>query len=963
MKKRFLPFYFLLSMSFLSLFSFGSNYGDETNGSLSKEKSPLKDHFTYLRVNQKSGIVNPNDVINARKQSQNLNLNRGEDLKWHIIGPDNYGGRTRAVLYDKNDASGKTIYAGGVTGGLWKSSDNGMTWTKINPDGSNLYVSCITQSDDGTIYVGTGEDFGSVDYSIFGEMGYETGIMGTGVYKSEDGDNFTLVPGTEPVIGDASNDWAYINEVQVKNNVIFVATNTGLHYSDDNGSTWHFAKDNNGNELTGKSLDVKAGDGIVVAVVDNVCYYSSGDPNNFINVSTGEEGKLPLPNGIKRAEFAIAPSDNSIAYVSLIKSNGNLYGIYRSENSGENWSLILPGSTTLEIYLYGGLFYNSITVFPNDPNRVILGAFDLWEGYQTEGGGLFYWEEESSAIVSEFSTKYLPYGIHAVSFRPNNPNEFIVGTNGGVFKGEKSSGTYEFHTANQKYYTTQFYTVGNSGLDNYVMGGTSDNEVLIMDQQSNSTGYARKLYPGVYLGGGGDVAVSLINPDVIVVGNAFGKIYRSEDRGENYSVNFHANSLSLNENFYTPFALWESFDNPYSRDSVWFYSGSHTYEGGSTIIVKSNNSNYPFEYTLPEDLTLNPGDSLLIQDPVSSRLFVGGTHHVYMTKYLHNFAKNTEWYDIANPDVGYTGTASAIAYSHDANHVFVGTTEGKVYRISNLALAYNKELADVNEPTSIVSVSELEIIDPETGNPMDQVVTSLYVDPEDPNRVIVTYGNYGNSNYVFYTEDALDQSPVFVSKQGNLPHMPVYSSVIEMLDSKLAIIGTDLGIYKTEDITADDVVWQEADMGMGKVPVLDLKQQTVKQESVTLDNGTEQIVYPGALNYGLLYAAAYGRGIFRCDNFRQPVGIGEVYSDNNSNGLNAYIYPNPVNENLNLELKTKVKGDVSIDIYDITGRNVLTKNLTSAQKFTINVTDLSRGAYFLVIKNSKRIETLKFVKY
>jgi hypothetical protein len=849
-----------------------------------------------------------------------------------------------------------------------------MTWKKINSESYNLKVGCMTQAPDGTIYVGTGELYNAQDYSMFGALDYQTGFMGSGMYKSTDGDNFSLITSTAPTVGDENDEWAFINEIQIdQNGRIYAATNTGLKYSDDDGETWSVATDTAGQELTGLAMDVKVGSGIVVVTVDNKCYVSAGDASKFVDHSTGEDNQLPLPSKIKRTEFAIAPSDNNVVYACLIKDNGNLYGVYRSIDSGQNWDVILPGTNSLNIFYYGGLYYNSLTVFPDTPNKILLGGADLWMGYKTGDSGLFYWEEESTFVTLPFLPTFLPRGKQVMVFRPGHPNEFFVGTNSGIFKGSIQNGVFSYQTANMKYYTTQFYSVGNSGLENYVIGGANENSVVMMNQQSN--GYEGDIGFGVQiLGGipslysGGDAAVSLINPNIIVIGDAAGKIYRSDDMGENYSVNFTSDGssdlITLNDGLWTPFALWESFDNEYSRDTI-NYKAHETIPGGSTITLRSKNSGYPVKYTLPSDVTLNPGDSIKIVDPVSSVLFVASKHKVYMTRNLHNFGVTTEWFEIANTNAGFEGVSNALAYSADANHLFVGTTEGRVFRISNLALAYNKELADINEPTCIVAVSELEIINPETGNPVDQAVTSIAVDPQNQNKVLVTFGNYGNSNYVFYTDNALDQHPDFVSKQGDLPQMPVYSSVIEMSNSNYVIIGTDMGVYMTEDITSDNPQWMPAQNNMGSVPVMDLKQQIVAQEPVTYESSGEIFEYPGATNYGIIYGATYGRGLLRCNNFRKPVGIGEYYSDKlNNKKLN--IYPNPAKDILNVKLDVDKKGYLTVTVFDMTGKVVLSenKNLSSGQNsFNINVSGLPKGNYLLTVNNKTSIKAQQFIKY
>ena len=103
----------------------------------------------------------------------------GLDNAWEERGPDNVGGRTRAVIFDPNDATQETVFAGGVSGGLWKNtniSNSNSAWSQVDiPE--NLSISCIAidPNDSMIWYVGTGESYVGGD------------VNGTGVWKSTDG--------------------------------------------------------------------------------------------------------------------------------------------------------------------------------------------------------------------------------------------------------------------------------------------------------------------------------------------------------------------------------------------------------------------------------------------------------------------------------------------------------------------------------------------------------------------------------------------------------------------------------------------------------------------------------------------------------------------------------------------------------------------------------------------------------
>jgi hypothetical protein len=78
---------------------------------------------------------------------------------WQSIGPGNVGGRTRALVIDP--VSPDTMYAAGVAGGIWKTTNGGSSWVPLNDFLANIAVTTLAMdpSDPNTIYAGTGEGF------------------------------------------------------------------------------------------------------------------------------------------------------------------------------------------------------------------------------------------------------------------------------------------------------------------------------------------------------------------------------------------------------------------------------------------------------------------------------------------------------------------------------------------------------------------------------------------------------------------------------------------------------------------------------------------------------------------------------------------------------------------------------------------------------------------------------------
>jgi hypothetical protein len=949
MNRRFLPFgYFILIICLAAIFiSAQLREGDEKPG---VKDETATGYFSSLRVNQVTGMINPADVMRAVSQAERS----GQDAPrfagdWDLLGPNNLSGRTRALLFDGNDASGSTVFAGSVMGGMYKSTNGGTNWVKLNHDNPSLNVSCITQSSDGTIFVGTGEGFTVDQYTVLEDWNYASGLLGKGIYKSTDGENFLLIPSTAPVMNGEEVEWGYVNELAVTptGNGIYAATNTGLKFSPDGGNSWQFAKSAEGSELNTSSRDVKTGsDGLVIAEVNNLCYISAdGNPEGFVLHSSDSTYELPDDN-VGRIEFAIAPSNPDIIYAVVVSSNGALVNVYRTEDSGMNWAVVGPGGSGLfNVFNTGsntsngiGLYNCVVTVFPDDPDRLLLGGLNLWEGKKTNPTGFFDWTGRSDNTLPWLSTAFLFGGHNAYAFKPGNPGICLIGTNGGVSQGTLSSSEFVFESRNKDLIGSQFYTVSYSSEKRVVAGGAQEIGTIYIDGKTNPADNKRgediwTTASNVPDGAnGGYVAMSLIFPEAVIYsrsphpaknGNIETFVRRNEYLGgPDWSASMF-NDRYASSGFLSPFSLWESFTDANNRDSVGLRL-TKDYPAGSAIWIESNNANRPFKYITP--VNLQKGDSIVVQDPISVKFFIGGDNRVMMSPHVIQFDRTPDWYVIANATTGFEGIPTALAHSADANHVFVGTKDGKLFRISNISFAYDFSTADVTSPYCVIATRRIPVYLPGTTTEITQTITSIAVDPNDPERIIITLGNYGNDHYVYYSDNALDEDPVFRSVQGTqgsggLPQMPAYSSLFEMdSDNNIVFIGTEYGLYYTQNIQSTNPTWAVSGENIGKLPVFMLKQQIVRKTNDTIYlTPTDFNVYEGVNNFGVIYGATYGRGLIALDEFQQPVGIGEPPTG--GPGQAAFrIFPNPADDRIIISFETASNSKVLVDVFDLNGR-------------------------------------------
>lgn len=996
MNKRPLPLgYFILIFAVAALFISATFTGDDKSVA---DRTKATDYLSVVRNNQVTGQINPADYLKAVQQAQYQDGNRNAkafDLNWNLLGPNNLGGRTRAILFDNRDTSGMTMFAGGVMGGLFRSDNGGGKWYKIAEELGSMNVTSITQAGNGDIYVGTGEGFGVEKYTILSSWGYSSGFIGQGIFKSSDGTNFSLLQDTKPALNGSNElEWGFINELSAhpSNGALYAATNTGLKYSGDGGNTWQTAKLPDGTELPLVSKDVKmAANGLVVAEVNNLTYVSeNGNPDNFILRSGDSTYNIPA-SGIGRIEFAIPATNNDIIYALALNANGALKNVYRSDDKGATWVIIGPGgSTNFNVFNTGtevtsgvGLFSATIEVFPDDPYHILIGGYDMWEGKKILEEGYYQWINRSTGSTLWLSPAFLWNGHHVYHFMPGSSETFFAGTNGGISKGTVGSVIFEFQFMNKDFIASQFYSVSYTAEKMNVVGGAQNIGTIYIDGASNPNDSKRGediwTTPSTVPDGknGGHCAMSLIYPTAVIYSRnpqpstspeTF--VRRNEfSGGPDWAANM-MDAKYASTSFIAPFLLYENFEDYETKDSVKYHANKN-YPAGSTIWIESNNGNRPFKYLTPEILA--SGDSVTVKDIITARFFIGGDGRVLMSKEVIQFDVSPEWFVIS--DSAHGGVDSiphSMAYSWDANHLFVGTIGGKLYRISNIKYAYNYETADVNSPYCVISTKQIPIYLPGTTTEISQVITSIAVDPNNDERVIVTLGNYGNEHYAYLTENALDENPVFRSVQGDpdnggLPQAPAYSSLFEMdPDNNMVFVGTEYGIYVTDNINSTNPTWVAEKNNVGSVPVFMLKQQTVRKtnDTLTLVNiDTTYVIYYGVNNYGVIYGATYGRGLISLDAFQKPLGIAEAGNTGEKSTLR--LFPNPAHEKVTVSFETISSDAVVLKIYDLQGKVVKSIDMGARPEgrhdVIVNCTNLKSGTYIVDLTMGHRRSSSKLI--
>jgi len=940
-------------------------------------------YMSSIRANQITGTIDINDVNTVRQNVLNLSKQNNKaslGLTWANQGPDNVGGRTRALLIDNSNSN--IVYAGSVAGGLYVSTDAAGTWTPIAEMSDNLTISCITQTANGRIFFGTGSTFESQSGSALGAPGF----LGNGVYEYVPSSGQVLPvlinSGTIPN-NSSSQNLTFINSIASRGDRLYVGTGKGMILADPDGNGdypttvtgWsnpiHLSQGNPGLQK-GRVLDIDvATDGSMVVCFNSKVYHSFSDGDDTFT-------KTNVPGS--RLSAAIAPSDPNYIYV--VSTNGDLNNMYLSNSfDGSNkpeFAVIVPGGVPSEDpFLQNdgtgpqGSYDQCIAVDPNDKNHCLVGGIQLYEFRaisSTPGPGAW------TKIAHKNQQAGPPYYMHADKHTfAWSGNTVYTGSDGGVTKSTDNGSTWS--TKNLGYNTATFFGVSINALG-WILGGSQDNGCQMVT--FGAFGGGGSLSAIEIMGGDGfDTEMSNLEPGIAFTTLYYGSLQRIANNGSGGSL-VTGDLVDENQGFFnTSINYWESRNDPLSLDSVKLKidatglvlkPGHIVHPGdtiftGDTIIYQSLTNDIDLMHIVPNDIFLDATiDSLLLSDPIQHKMSyaVQTLNSVYMTLDASKLGSvSIDWHRIAGPTSipsAFSGTANVMRFSPDGNALFVGSSNGSVYRVDNISMA-NDTLLDIRSVGAVTRCTRI-------GSFSGRAITGLAVDPNDANNVIVTLGNYGNANYIYRSTTALTttnttsfssiQGPSSASAAGYLPRMPIYDAEIDFTDNNTVIIGTEWGVWASDNAfasSATSVQWTEENAGIGHVPVFEVEQQILRNRPTS----------------GMYYLGTHGKGFFSTGDLVTGINhFGNEVADENTKFVsNLSIFPNPLNTYGNVAFKLKDNANTVIRIYNLTGTLVKTLNLGMINKGDHNerfdATNLSIGTYIIAIESGDERSVSKFI--
>ena len=505
-------------------------------------------------------------------------------MQWRCIGPHR-GGRVLAVSGVRGEPD--TFYFGAVAGGVWKTTDAGHTWKPIF-DGqpvASIGALAVSTSEPNVIYVGTGEADMRSDISY-----------GAGMYKSVD----------------AGTSWSYIGLsdtrqigrvlIDPKNSdIVLVAAlghgfgpnaERGVYRTTDGGRTWTqvLSKDEN----TG-AIDLAFdpdNSRTVYASLWNVrrppynTYAPITGPGGGIYKSTDGGGNWKEISGhglptskLGRIGLDVAAGQHGKRVYALIDA-GTSSGLFRSDNAGEDWTLM---STDARI-LSRGWYFGEVRSDPRNPDLVYVSNVSLYRS--THGGKTFK------------AVRGAPGGddYHSLWIDPENPQRMISGVDQGTIvtlnRGVTWSTWYNQPTA-------QFYHVA---VDNqfpyWVYGAQQDSGTAAVVSRSDYGQITYRDWHPIGAGESGYILPDPVNPQIVYGGSTGGDLYRFDTKTgqvEDVSPTPAEIGMKVRQRY------------PWTTPLAFSFQAPHALYQSSQFLMKTVDDGKSWKVVSP-DLTLRPGE-------------------------------------------------------------------------------------------------------------------------------------------------------------------------------------------------------------------------------------------------------------------------------------------------------------------------------------------------------------------
>ncbi|MFH1196273.1 MAG: T9SS type A sorting domain-containing protein [bacterium] len=442
------------------------------------------EYYWEQRVDQKTGefptTTSVDEYQKYLKTHSNLKKTTANE-NWVNLGTNSstggYAGlgRINCIAFHPIDAN--TFWVGSPSGGIWKTTTGGTSWTILNNNQSVIGVSAIVIPSDyttsNTIYIATGDRDGGSLSSLSGGQGADNASVG--VLKSTDGGvNWN---NTDLTYTASQKKLVYSLVIHPSNNsILFAATSDGIYKTTDGGTIWNRKNVNAWNDI-----EFKPGDPTIMYATNLINY---GSTYMVRSTDSGETWSFfVVASSGRRGEIAVTPDDPNVVYLFAANSGGGVDGVYKSTDSGASFSKVNTNSVTepgmLGYYTDGrapatgqGSYDWCIAASPSDANTVFIGGITTWKSI--DGGATWTANNNwtSSATYNISGKPIVHADKHTLVYQ--NSTTLFEGNDGGIYK--TINGGTSWTDLSDGLVISQIYRIGVSQTDaNVILTGLQDN--------------------------------------------------------------------------------------------------------------------------------------------------------------------------------------------------------------------------------------------------------------------------------------------------------------------------------------------------------------------------------------------------------------------------------------------------------------------------------------------------------
>ena len=762
-------------------------------------------NVTYSQSGSFSPLVlNPNRWTSLGPQPMQSNGCQGCYAYGHVAG------RVNDIVIDP--ISNTVAYLASVGGGVWKTTNcctAATTWLPTTDDPLISTVSIddltIDPSNHNTVYAGTGDlNFGSFS-------------MGSaGILKSTDAGATWSVKGSDvfgmiyPQPAGEFPQYQAVGKVGVdprNSNNLVAGTKTGVYFSYNAGDSWSgpclpdafptqrqdvtgLLMTNNG---TGTDLYVAVGTrGYSTTVQYNLSengangiYKStvpaSGCPASWTTLSTQGNGwPLGTASGVPvyqtggdtlgRIDLAIAPSNPNYIYAQVQaiqavsgQQRGGQLGVWRSADGGITWQKRsgVTGLTGCDTDYNQNWYDQGLAVDPNNPDVLVMDTFDIWKS--TNGGTTF-----TDLTCGYAGGTSVHVDQHALAYVPGSSSVLLAGSDGGAYVSTNANlTTPTFTQVNDSLSITEFYS-----------GDITGN-------------FANSASPGISAG-----AQDNGSPNYVWSGTPGPALWQMRKGGDGMFARIEP---VLGQRWYQ-----ESQNGALSVSNTGAAGNQTSATGGWTADTLS----FVFPYEIYKYDCPATGCTHMI----------GGSNRVWET--ILGGVPSNSWYanspNLTKQTLADRSFINQLSYSVSmSTTAIVGTNDGNVQYGFGLGTGLANTATWVNVTGGNTVLPNRPILDVTT-DPVNPLVGYAAIGgfnentPSTPGHVYRVACTTACSSYTW------------ADKTGNLPNIPADTILANPRYQQQVFVGTDWGLYYTNDITVASPTWYRFNAGMPNVMVWDL---------------------------------------------------------------------------------------------------------------------------------------------